>query len=533
MPFSLERWRAALPWSRVAVLLGATVVGLSQILFEIILGNPDHFPRGAGFHLWTLFWALLLPCGLLLAAETFLVRRWGPERAFRAWRAALYALLALSFLRQVQAHQAEALDRLLGLELAATLGLLLGAGVFWAAWKVPARIHAFAASLGVLALILTGLYVARSGLLGPAWARPAAAPSASPLRPGAPPVWILLCDELSYAAIAPDGRVDEAAFPAFAELARDGLWFRDATTNHQWTHQAVPTLLTGHRNPPEGTPTLFQRLPDGTAAMIIDPWLPTTEWIRRYGGAKDRLFFQSRTEFLEGRPLAIARYLALAFSESAFVRLPAEAAHRQGITLYTTLDQEIEVFLDSADPAKAPGRLTYWHCPLPHQPFLRHADGRTRKTPLMFGRAGESVDVLWEAYREQARYLDGILGAFTRRLKERGLYERSILIVTSDHGLRTDGAMEPAGYPDVRGGLVPRIPLILRAPGLKPGVSDVEYQHIDFAPTVLDLLDVPYDPAAFEGRSALADNLRPRKKSFSDRGKTYERTEGTDLWRLR
>ena len=74
---------------------------------------------------------------------------------------------------------------------------------------------------------------------------------------------------------------------------------------------------------------------------------------------------------------------------------------------------------------------------------------------------------------------------------------------------------------------------VARAPGLKPGVRDVDYQHIDFAPTVLDLLDIPYDPAAFEGRSVLSGDPRPRKKSFSDHGKTYERAEGTELWRLR
>lgn len=512
----------------VLALLGVVGVGLSQILFEIIAEHPEHFPRSAGFHLWTLVWVLLLPVGILWGAETAIVRRWGRERAFRAWRAALYALLAASFARQVQAHYAAAIDRVVPLEVGFPLTLLLGGGVFWAAFRSRTKAHQFAAALGLLALLLTGVYAVRSGLWGPAWrSGPAEGPAA---KGEGPPVWILLCDELSLSAVAPDGRPDAEAFPAFAALAADGLWFTEATTNHQWTHLSVPTILTGRRDPPEGARTLFQRLPETRSAMIIDPWLPTSQWIRRYGADKTRLYFRSRSEFLEGRPLEIAAYLADAFAESSFALLPAGVERRRGLSLYTTLDHEIQVLLDSVDPAAAPGRVTYWHCPLPHQPFVYHADGRRREPPLSYPGKAEDVDVLWRAYLDQIRYLDSILARFVARLKERGLYETSILVLTSDHGLRTSGVLEP-GYPERRTGLVPRVPLILKAPGLAPGRSDVEYQHLDFTPTLLELLKIPYEAGDFEGRSALSGPRPPRPSSFSDKGRLYGRAPGEDVWK--
>jgi hypothetical protein len=505
-------------------LLGVVGVGLSQILFEIVLENPDHFPRSAGFHLWTLAWVLILPFGALLGAETLLVRRWGRERAFQAWRASLYALLAVSFGRQLQAHYAGAIDRLLPLEAVFPLTLLLGAGVFWASARSRTKAHQFAAALGILGALLAGTYVVRAGLWGPAW-RSSTSGEAAAVPGQGPPVWILLCDELSLAAVStPDGRPDAEAFPALAALAADGVWFTEATTNHQWTHQAVPTILTGRRDPPEGARTIFQRLPETRSAMIIDPWLPTSQWIRRYGADKTRLYFRSRSEFLEGRPLKVAAYLADTFAESAFARLPSGVERRRGVSLYATLDHEIQVLLESADAGE--GRVTYWHCPLPHQPFLYHADGRERAEALSF--PGD-VDLLWRAYREQIRYLDAILGRFVARLKERGVYEKAVIVLTSDHGLRTSGALEP-GYPERRSGLVPRVPLILKAPGLAPGRSEVEYQHLDFAPTLLELLKIPYEPGDFEGRSALSGPRTSRPRWFSDEGRRYGKAEGEEVW---
>lgn len=526
------RIRAALPWNRLGVLSGGVTFGLSQILFEIILENPSHFPRDAGFHLWVLFWVLLLPFLALFAAETLIVRRWGRERA---WRAGLYALLVMSFFRQLQAHYSEAMDRVLGLELLFPTTLLLGTLVFIFSRRSRKVVHDYAGYLGFLALVLVGAYLVRSGLPGPAGSRSEGdGPSAGRPADG-PPVWIILCDELSYDAVVRDGSIDEEMFPNLAALAKDSAWFVNATTNHLWTHTSVPTILTGHRLPPEGTPTLFQWLPEAWNALIIDPWLPTAEWLRTYGGGKGRLHFRGTHEILRRNPLEVGRYLLSTFAESSFIRLPAGAANRQGISLYSYLDEEVELLYRSIDPETARGRVTYWHCPLPHAPFIFTADGERREVPLSFhkGVLGTDTDVIWAAYREQASRIDVILGGFLRRLKERGLYEDAVLLIISDHGLRSVGALEPEGFPAVRGDLGPRVPLLIHAPGVKPGVRDVDYQHIDFVPTLLDVLNLPYDASAFQGRSAVREGLPPREKSFTDKGRTYVLDPESGLWRLR
>ena len=531
----LERLRAALPWNRLGALSATLTFGFSQIFFEIILENPSHFPRDAGFHLWVLFWVFLLPFLALFSTETMMVRRWGRDRTFRAWRAGLYSLLMMSFFRQLQAHYSVTLDRSLGLELFLPATLLLGTIVLVVSLKSRKLVHDYAGYLGVLALVLIGAYVVRSGLMGSAWIgdggdRPAAA------RPvDAPPVWIILCDELSYEAVAPGGSIDEEAFPHLAALAKESAWFVDATTNHLWTNPSVPTILTGHRSPPEGTPTLFQRLPEGWDGLIIDLWMPTVRWLRTYGGGKDRLHFRGMHDVLGRRPLEMVRYLFSILAESSFVRLPTGAAHRQGISLYTYLDEEIDLLYRSVDPVTARGRVTYWHCPLPHSPFIFSAEGERREDPRSFheGMSESEADQAWAAYREQASWIDVILGGFVSRLKERGLYDDAILLIISDHGLRSKGAFEPEGFPAVRGDLGPRIPILLRAPGVKPGLVDADYQHIDLVPTLMDVMDWPFDPSDFEGRSVFVDQPSRREKSFTDKERTYVLDPESGLWRLR
>ncbi len=105
------------------------------------------------------------------------------------------------------------------------------------------------------------------------------------------------------------------------------------------------------------------------------------------------------------------------------------------------------------------------------------------------------------------RMVDDQAGAILAHLREVGLMERSTVAMLSDHG---DGW---SGIPgddtnshgdDLRSPWANRIVLGLRVPGLAPGVSTQLVRSFDLAPTLLDLLDVPYDTASMDGRS-----LRP------------------------
>jgi arylsulfatase A-like enzyme len=111
--------------------------------------------------------------------------------------------------------------------------------------------------------------------------------------------------------------------------------------------------------------------------------------------------------------------------------------------------------------------------------------------------------------------VDKLLGLFLRRLKEVGFYDRSIIIVTSDHGYRGKwiGDM-PLPIPEhlkTMDDKSPRISLIIKAHHIPPGVYDVDYQHVDFVPAVLDVLGISLSGKEFEGLPAFAEK-RPRRQ---------------------
>ena len=122
----------------------------------------------------------------------------------------------------------------------------------------------------------------------------------------------------------------------------------------------------------------------------------------------------------------------------------------------------------------------------PHSPY---------DPPAPFG--GDSSQA---AYRGEVEYADGELGKFIAFLKEKGLYERSLIVVAADHGEGL-GDHNEDGHGMFLYETTVHVPLIIRAP--KPFARRVlgeTVELVDVAPTILDLLGVPA-PKQWQGRS--------------------------------
>jgi arylsulfatase A-like enzyme len=97
-------------------------------------------------------------------------------------------------------------------------------------------------------------------------------------------------------------------------------------------------------------------------------------------------------------------------------------------------------------------------------------------------------------------YLDAQLGELFLKMKELGLYNNSLIIVTSDHGQSFGEKGLVAHGTSVYQEQV-HVPLIIKF----PGANDAEIRedlasHVDFLPTVLDTLGFP-SPPSLSGRS--------------------------------
>ncbi|MDZ4288129.1 MAG: sulfatase-like hydrolase/transferase, partial [Prosthecobacter sp.] len=85
-------------------------------------------------------------------------------------------------------------------------------------------------------------------------------------------------------------------------------------------------------------------------------------------------------------------------------------------------------------------------------------------------------------YYQSVSRVDAGLGHLVKRLKEAGLYDKTLVIVTSDHGMAFPGGKTTVYEPGLH------VPLIVRNPySQKRGIkNDALVSHVDLTPTMLD-----------------------------------------------
>ncbi|MDP6034865.1 MAG: HEAT repeat domain-containing protein, partial [Verrucomicrobiota bacterium] len=120
----------------------------------------------------------------------------------------------------------------------------------------------------------------------------------------------------------------------------------------------------------------------------------------------------------------------------------------------------------------------------------------------------------WKRNYELITAMDAWAGDLIKQLKADGLYENTIIIFWSDHGV---------GLPRAKRWLYDsgtRIPLIVRHPGGKAGVSDRLVSSIDFGPTALKLAGLKI-PKHMQGQSFI--HGQPRDYVYGARDRMDER----------
>jgi arylsulfatase A-like enzyme len=165
--------------------------------------------------------------------------------------------------------------------------------------------------------------------------------------------------------------------------------------------------------------------------------------------------------------------------------------------------------------------FAYIHFDPPHQPYLQPEDMTqlfAEKQPPGLERGpfefpvGDREELKRTAhpplpawvnlYDANLRFGDWAVGELVRVLREKGLYDNTILVVTSDHG----EAFGEHGYIWHERGVydeLVHIPLVIHLPGAQPrGIGSLT-ETIDLLPTVFDLLGIPYPRGEVQGTSLL------------------------------
>ncbi len=189
----------------------------------------------------------------------------------------------------------------------------------------------------------------------------------------------------------------------------------------------------------------------------------------------------------------------------------------------------------------------------PHQPYTVHtSEGKEKKEKVMrkfqaglrsTGKVDISADelkILKELYAGEVKYSDSVIGNLIKHLEEKHLLEKTIVILTADHGIEL---MEHGGlYHSAKlYNEMISVPLIMVGPGIKNGrFISGSARAVDLFPTLLEYSDlkVPDTVQGVSLKKYIEDEtvVRCDFPVYSERDRTHEqlklRTLIEDSWKI-
>ncbi len=270
--------------------------------------------------------------------------------------------------------------------------------------------------------------------------------------------------------------LDEQVTPHLSELARSSRRFADHLSGGNGTRFGLFSLLYGLHGSYWWSVLEARRSP-----VLLD--------VLQELGYEVRVYSSASMDFPELRPTAWSRLPEAVFDEfgserrsvrdellaedcRAWWRARAAAAPGERRPAFTF------VLLDSAHQT-----YDFPEAQAPFRPYARALD----YLELARSQEPELVEAVRNRYRNALHHADRVAGGLVEELERSGALERTILVVTGDHGEE----FAENGFWGHTGNFTPEqvaVPFLLRGPGIEPGVETRPTSHTDLPATLLELL---------------------------------------------
>jgi arylsulfatase A-like enzyme len=431
------------------------------------------------------------------------VGRW-PDALFDAsalFMGTAYLVVGLPFTYYVMSVRGMGLARwllvLAGLGIAC---LLVGALLSALRSRFGARGPAAAAGLAALALVAAIVPAYAAHAPEPAARSAGAAPAAADL----PPVVVLVTlDTVSAHHLEIYGN-EVVKTPSLAALAADGIVYEQAISQAPLTSPSHASIMTSTYPTNHGAmngsamtatfPTLAERLRDAgyaTGGFVSANILRSTNsgLHRGFDYYEDSISPVTPTLRHDALQYVLAVYLvAWAQDNQIPGRIVTDRSldwlHQQGGRAFVWLH-----YYDAHEP--------FGDVPEPYRSRYRGAIDTTLPQ-----------DAALELHAGEVAYVDFEVGRVLDDLRERGLYDDALIVVTADHGEgfgEQHGENYAKGHGDRVWDTTQHVPLVVKLPGNRHAGTRVDrvVQTVDIAPSILEVLGVT-PPTSFRGASLLA-----------------------------
>lgn len=370
------------------------------------------------------------------------------------------------------------------------------------------------------------------------------------------PVVFIVFDEFSLNSILDkNGNIDRTLFPNFASLLDNFTWYKNATTVADSTTTAVPSILTGSY-PKENSLATASFYPQNIFSILGGEYKITADEIYT-DLCPEKMCFSSKEKssknfniFISDIFIIYKNFILTKGSTSDAPSItdkwhklnsnPAKIDADEVSKLDETRDQLFYSFLDSINNNNYP-EFYYHHLELPHIPFSFLPSGNIyRTTTGELGRVDNSwgnnlwlVNQSYQRHLLQASFVDKLVGQLISKLRETDMFERSIVVITADHGISfipndNRRAITKNNFQDIMS-----VPLFIKLPDQKSGlVSEIQTQSIDILPTIIDELDIVEIPK-MDGVSLLENNQNKSNKIIYYEEATKSMIVGEEELRIR
>jgi len=322
------------------------------------------------------------------------------------------------------------------------------------------------------------------------------------------PIIFVIFDEFPLTSLLnAQGFIDEEMYPNFAKLAQTSDWYRNATTVSTQTSTAVPAIVTGS-TPKPGSLPIARDYPRNLFTLFaetheLNAMGPTAALSPKQHG-------ESQSTTMRWRSLLSdiwIIYLNIILPPEWTTTLPAATgawgnfagAGSSSTAETTNTKQEFESFLNSIRSTQRPA-LYFLHINTPHSPWHYLPDGKSFSSwglDGMFVRHENwpverfAATCAYQRHILQVGFVDTLIGNLTSKLIASGLYDKSLIVITADHG----SSFRPG---DMRRGItrtnyvdIIHVPLFIKKPFQKEGrLLDWNVETIDILPTVAEILHV-------------------------------------------
>ena len=279
--------------------------------------------------------------------------------------------------------------------------------------------------------------------------------------------------------------------PNLNAFAREGIVFTNARAQSSWTRSSVASIFTGlHPRSHSVNGRIDKLSPHAlTLSTLLGASGYQTAGIIANGNVSKNFGFE----------LGFDSYVHLHERRTREIHVLSDAVNEMALSLLDRRDTNRPFFL-------------YLHTVDPHDPYTPRSPYRERfveapqypdlvRLKALFAEGVHPDDVravseeLRALYDAEIAFNDDQFGVLVRRLKERGLYDSTLIIVVSDHGeeFQDHGGW---GHGNTLYDEQLAIPLVMKLPDQRHAgqVVDRPAQHVDLMPTILSLLGLPIPP---------------------------------------